>query len=781
MTYPNSDVLKPVLLHVEDQLQELIAQDQLGLILETSFGWSRESVLAEEVENALLREFFLDDIELEVLPSTTLEGSLGAYAGSTNQIFLSDTFVLRNTDSPEIITDVVLEEIGHAIDAQFNAEDSAGDEGSIFSALVQGKSLSPEQLEQLYLEDDTATITVDGQEIVVEQATITVDDDGSGDYTTIAAAISAASAGDIIVVTGGGDNLHTEADITINKALTIQGDADVTIDANSTGRVFNIDDGTGSAIAVNLEGLTLTNGATSGTEDGGAILNQEDLTIDQSTISNSTAADDGGAIANFGTLTLNESTLSNNTSSDTSSPTSGGGGLLNTKDATATIVNSTLSGNSALNGGAIRNDGVLSLVNSTLSGNTATNGGGGIAITRDPNDPSNPSYQGTAYITNSTITDNDVSGSTYGGGGIGNVGTLSLTNSIVAGNVDNDDIQDSVTVLDPNTFQQVTVNGTNIDGGHNLIGNGDNADNGGVFVDGNNGNLIGTSASPINANFDPNGLQDNGGSTLTIALQSNSPAIDAGNENNLPTEQELGVDVDGDGTIENNTISIDQRGLTRTFDFDPSDSDGLNLDMGAVENECFLTGTLIATEDGKKAVETLEIGDKVQTADGSFEAVKWIGIQTYYKAFATPFRSHPVLIKAGALGEGIPKRDLYTSPDHALYLEEGILANAGALMNGVSIIQIEPEEEKFYYYHVELDRHALLLAEGALAESYLAQGDRLMYDNGDEYAGLYPEETARLPLSYPRASSKRQVPRYIKQRLATRAEAMFGKSEPLIN
>ncbi|MFP3345710.1 hypothetical protein R0J87_24825, partial [Halomonas sp. SIMBA_159] len=78
-------------------------------------------------------------------------------------------------------------------------------------------------------------------------------------------------------------------------------------------RVFNIDDGTASAIAVNLEGLTLTNGATSGTEDGGAILNQEDLTIDQSTISNSTAADDGGAIANFGTLTLNESTLSNNT------------------------------------------------------------------------------------------------------------------------------------------------------------------------------------------------------------------------------------------------------------------------------------------------------------------------------------------------------------------------------------------------------------------------------------------------------------------------------------
>ncbi|MDR9403806.1 MAG: Hint domain-containing protein [Halothece sp. Uz-M2-17] len=194
--------------------------------------------------------------------------------------------------------------------------------------------------------------------------------------------------------------------------------------------------------------------------------------------------------------------------------------------------------------------------------------------------------------------------------------------------------------------------------------------------------------------------------------------------------------------------------------------------------ECFLTGTLIATEHGEKAVETLQIGDYVKTADGSLERVKWIGIQTYYRAFATPFRSHPILIKAGALGKGIPKRDLYTSPDHALYLEEGILANAGALMNGVSIIQIEPPAEKFYYYHVELDRHALLLAEGAPAESYLAQGDRLVYDNGEEYAELYPYETARLPMSYPRASSKRQVPRYVKQRLANRAE-MLSKQTPV--
>ena len=145
--------------------------------------------------------------------------------------------------------------------------------------------------------------------------------------------------------------------------------------------------------------------------------------------------------------------------------------------------------------------------------------------------------------------------------------------------------------------------------------------------------------------------------------------------------------------------------------------------------ECFLTGTSILTDKGEIAVENLVIGDRVVTAEGKLEPVKWIGYQTVKpNQVKQPLRGYPILIKAGALGNNLPQRDLYVSPDHAMFFE-GMLINAGALVNGTSIVKTEPQEA-FTYYHVELENHALLLAEGALAESYLPQNeDRLAYEN----------------------------------------------------
>ena len=211
-----------------------------------------------------------------------------------------------------------------------------------------------------------------------------------------------------------------------------------------------------------------------------------------------------------------------------------------------------------------------------------------------------------------------------------------------------------------------------------------------------------------------------------------------------------------------------------------------NLDkikVGAASPECFLVGTLIQTMAGDRKVEDLKIGDLVQTVDGTPERIKWIGRQTLGHKGLHPFRAYPVQIKAGALGNGLPVRDLYVSPDHAL-LVEGVLANAGALINDVSIVQITPETETFNYYHIELERHALMLAEGAPAESFVPQNveGRDKFENVEEFTQLYPEENANeyMPMSFPRVSSQRQLPRSIAQQLQATAQELYGKVAQLV-
>ena len=219
-------------------------------------------------------------------------------------------------------------------------------------------------------------------------------------------------------------------------------------------------------------------------------------------------------------------------------------------------------------------------------------------------------------------------------------------------------------------------------------------------------------------------------------------------------------DLDGDGKADDIAWTNDP--------FSGDDS------VSVVLLECFLTGTHILTDKGEVAVENLEIGDNVVTAEGKLEPVKWIGYQTVAPhQVKNPLRGYPILIKEGALGNNLPQRDLYVSPDHAMYFE-GVLINAGALVNGTSIVKTEPQEA-FTYYHVELENHALLLAEGASAESYLPQNeDRLAYENGAEYEELYPHGSNLMlwPMDYPRISSWNKVPRYMRKKLNLIAEEL---------
>ena len=184
---------------------------------------------------------------------------------------------------------------------------------------------------------------------------------------------------------------------------------------------------------------------------------------------------------------------------------------------------------------------------------------------------------------------------------------------------------------------------------------------------------------------------------------------------------------------------------------------------------CFLGGTAIATPAGTRAVETLAVGDRVLTADGRVAPVRWIGVQTVVTVFADPLRSLPIRIEAGALDDGLPHRDLFVSPDHALFLD-GVLVQAAALVNGTSIVRITDMPDRFTYFHVELDDHALILAEGVPAETFLDTVTRRRFDNFAEFEALYGDTGASIAeLNLPRVKSARQFPAALRNRLSRSA------------
>jgi hypothetical protein len=190
---------------------------------------------------------------------------------------------------------------------------------------------------------------------------------------------------------------------------------------------------------------------------------------------------------------------------------------------------------------------------------------------------------------------------------------------------------------------------------------------------------------------------------------------------------------------------------------------------------CFMPGTMIATPAGEAVVESLAIGDLVTTADGRAAPVRWIGRQTVAPRFADELRL-PVRVKAGALGDNVPARDLLLSPDHALFVD-GALIHAGALVNGSSIVRERDVPASFIYYHIEVDDHALILAENAPAETFVDNVDRRRFDNFAEYEALYPQARAISEMPLPRAKAWRQVPQSTRERLAARAAALSGAVE----
>ena len=155
---------------------------------------------------------------------------------------------------------------------------------------------------------------------------------------------------------------------------------------------------------------------------------------------------------------------------------------------------------------------------------------------------------------------------------------------------------------------------------------------------------------------------------------------------------------------------------------------------------CFAEGTRIATGHGEVAVEALSVGDLVATArrpGAPCRKVRWIGHRRIdLLAHPDPASVRPVRVRAGAFGPGRPRRDLLLSPDHAVFVR-GVLIPVRYLVNGATIAPVSVAEVR--YFHIELDTHDIVLAEGLPAESYLDTGNRAAFANGGTVAALHPD------------------------------------------
>ena len=137
-------------------------------------------------------------------------------------------------------------------------------------------------------------------------------------------------------------------------------------------------------------------------------------------------------------------------------------------------------------------------------------------------------------------------------------------------------------------------------------------------------------------------------------------------------------------------------------------------------------------------MERLRPGDLVRTAGGALRPVRWIGHRTIdLTRHPDPRRAQPIRILADAFADGAPSRDLVLSPDHAVF-DRGRLIPIRLLVNGATILR-ETRRRKVTYYHVELDSHDLLLAEGLAAESFLDCGNRGIFENAAEPLILHPD------------------------------------------
>ncbi len=288
----------------------------------------------------------------------------------------------------------------------------------------------------------------------------------------------------------------TTGELLINKSLTITGPGAnalaISGNWNHSGilpysRVFHIQPNN----TVSITDLAITNGYPRVFTGGGGVFNEGTLALTNCNVYDNDTVGYGGGVWNQGVLTMTNCNVYGNEASD-----GYGGGVDN--HGTLTMTNCNVYNNGSVRGaaGGINNAGTSNITNSTLSGNSTWGGGGGVY------------NKGTLTLTNVTLTNNTTSGGS-GGGIYQSGGTVSLRNTIVAGNFKG---------YSPNTTANNIFGTVDAGSSYNLIGPGGS----GGLTNGTNHNQVGVSNALLGT------LTDNGGPTQTHALLAGSPAIDAG-------------------------------------------------------------------------------------------------------------------------------------------------------------------------------------------------------------------------------------------------------------
>jgi Ni/Co efflux regulator RcnB len=170
-------------------------------------------------------------------------------------------------------------------------------------------------------------------------------------------------------------------------------------------------------------------------------------------------------------------------------------------------------------------------------------------------------------------------------------------------------------------------------------------------------------------------------------------------------------------------------------------------DQDRHDRQCFLKGTTVRTAEGDRKIENLVVGDLLPTVFGGTRAIQWIGRYQYRKsdpAKAWVRSILPIRIARSALGPDVPHGDLYVTETHALLID-GVLVQAGNLVNDTTITRYDPRDlDELEYFHIKLERHDVIYAEGAPTETLLEVDESAA--NFAEYLRQYgPVTTKEMP------------------------------------
>jgi hypothetical protein len=253
------------------------------------------------------------------------------------------------------------------------------------------------------------------------------------------------------------------------------------------------------------------------------------------------------------------------------------------------------------------------------------------------------------------------------------------------------------------------------------------------------------------------------GDTATGGADADTFTLDFGQTS---SDGSTDITIDGSTTerdgVDSDSLDLTGFGaltLTQTVDADGDSTsgtalyaDGTTVNFTEIETltVCFAKGTQIKVSDGIRTIETLQVDDKLVTQDNGLQSIRWIGKRTLgaEKLDAFP-KLKPICIEAGALGEGIPSRDLIVSPQHRIVVRskiairmfeaQEVFVTANHLL-GLQGVTIATDMVEVTYYHLLCDNHEIIEANGAFAET--------LYTGTEAMKAMSPEALEEIALIF---------------------------------